>query len=159
MSENKEPENAQSPTQTNASGPLTEAEIIDGGRLIEVRKRDGSTETILVREVPFLRYKSWATAVNNQRLEDELCFYLEGGIKAAKQLTQGAIRQVRDIGREVNTDFLDMVLEDQNPMAFRQMKEATEAIKASANRLDTSLQALSEGDSESPTSEPSASPS
>ena len=131
---------------------LTQEEILKGGRVIPVALKDGKKGNLLIREVPYLDFQEYAKAVQSQDLAAELAFYAED-TDTLQNLAASEIKRIRTIGREVNTDFFEMILEDLNPIMMTQMKTIRENQETIKKELATSLPALLKPDTDSKSSE------
>lgn len=135
---------------------MTEEEVLNGGREIEVPLQNGTKQAVFIKEIAAVKFKEYANALNSQDLAKEIFMY--SGIKAdqLKTLPQAAVRMIRDEGREVNTDFLEMIMEDQNPTMAPMMKKLKAELGSVKNELASSLSGLLEtemADSENANSE------
>ena len=120
-------------------GPLTKEEQLRGGRNLELLFKDGTRSTFMVREVSLVDYDSYKRAIGDTMV-DELALYLDMDIKQLLQLTPKSLRQSREVGRIVNSDFFDMAQEDLNPA----MAALTEETRATLTQVEGLLGRYSE---------------
>ena len=115
---------------------LTPSEALDFGRIIEITMRGGTKRTVKIHEIPctsegFQRYRS---SILGNDLIAEVTQYLGEYDPDADLFDYGSrsIMKIKEEGRSVNVDFLEGILNDQNPVLARTMK----ALEKKLNEVD-----------------------